>query len=69
MITLPRSIWRKYTDSISCGEDTLTVNRKYREQWTGKLPTRLVLCSNELPQLGDASMAIAGRFVDIRNFH
>jgi putative DNA primase/helicase len=50
--------------SIS-GEDTLTVNRKYREQWTGKLPTRLMLCSNELPQLGDASMAIAGRFVPV----
>jgi putative DNA primase/helicase len=50
--------------SIS-GEDTLTVNRKYREQWTGKLPTRLMLCSNELPQLGDASMAIAGRFVPL----
>jgi putative DNA primase/helicase len=40
--------------SIS-GEDTLTVNRKYRDQWTGKLPCRLMLCSNELPQLGDAS--------------
>jgi putative DNA primase/helicase len=50
--------------SIS-GEDTLTVNRKYREQWTGKLPTRLMLCSNELPQLGDASTAIAGRFVPL----
>ena len=50
--------------SIS-GEDTLTVNRKYKDQWTGKLPTRLMLCSNELPQLGDASMAIAGRFVPL----
>jgi putative DNA primase/helicase len=50
--------------SIS-GEDTLTVNRKYRDQWTGKLPTRIMLCSNELPQLGDASMAIAGRFVPL----
>ena len=50
--------------SIS-GEDSLTVNRKYREQWTGKLPTRIMLCSNELPQLGDASMAIAGRFVPL----
>ncbi len=48
-----------------CGEDTLTVNRKYRDQWTGKLPARLMLCSNELPQLGDASMAIAGRFVPL----
>ena len=47
------------------GEDMITVNRKYREQWTGKLPTRIMLCSNELPQLGDASMAIAGRFVPL----
>jgi putative DNA primase/helicase len=54
--------------SIS-GEDTLTVNRKYREQWTGKLPTRIMLCSNELPQLGDASMAIAGRFVPLLLSH
>jgi putative DNA primase/helicase len=54
--------------SIS-GEDTLTVNRKYREQWTGKLPSRLMLCSNELPQLGDASMAIAGRFVPLLMEH
>jgi putative DNA primase/helicase len=45
------------------GEDTLTVNRKYRDQWTGKLPSRFMVCSNELPQLGDASAAIAGRFV------
>jgi len=50
--------------SIS-GEDTLTVNRKYRDQWTGKLPCRLMLCSNELPQLGDASTAVTGRFVPL----
>ena len=48
--------------SIS-GEDTLTVNRKYREQWTGKLPTRLHVVSNELPRLGDASSAVIGRIV------
>jgi putative DNA primase/helicase len=48
--------------SIS-GEDTLTVNRKYRDQWTGKLPSRLHVISNELPQLGDASAAIVGRIV------
>jgi putative DNA primase/helicase len=44
------------------GEDQLTVDIKYQEQWTGKLPTRFMLLSNELPQLGDASAAIAGRF-------
>jgi putative DNA primase/helicase len=48
--------------SIS-GEDTLTVNRKYREQWTGRLSTRLHIVSNELPRLGDASSAIIGRLV------
>jgi putative DNA primase/helicase len=47
------------------GEDTLTVNIKYREQWTGKLPSRFLILSNELPRLGDASAAIAGRFVTL----
>ena len=37
--------------SIS-GEDTLTVNRKCRDQWTGKLPPRLHVISNGLPKLG-----------------
>jgi len=48
--------------SIS-GEDTLTVNRKYKGAWTGKLPDRLHIISNELPRLGDASSAIVGRLV------
>ena len=48
--------------SIS-GEDTLTVNREYRDQWTGKLPSRLHVISNELPRLGDASTAVVGRIV------
>jgi putative DNA primase/helicase len=48
--------------SIS-GEDTLTVNIKYREQWNGKLPCRLHVISNELPRLGDASAAVVGRIV------
>jgi putative DNA primase/helicase len=48
--------------SIS-GEDTLTVNRKYKDQWTGKLPSRLHVISNELPRLGDASTAVVGRIV------
>lgn len=48
--------------SIS-GEDILDVNRKYREQWTGKLGTRVMILSNEIPQFGDESAAISGRFV------
>jgi putative DNA primase/helicase len=48
--------------SIS-GEDTLTIDRKYRDPWTGQLPTRFLVISNELPNFGDASGAIANRFV------
>lgn len=48
--------------SIS-GEDYLTIDRKFRETWTGKLSSRFVLMSNELPRFGDASGAIAGRFL------
>lgn len=48
--------------SIS-GEDSLTIDRKYRGAWTGRLPTRLMVLSNELPNFGDASGAIATRFV------
>ncbi|MFJ6664023.1 phage/plasmid primase, P4 family [Streptomyces sp. NPDC091383] len=45
------------------GEDTIDIDRKYREPWTGKLPSRLVILSNELPQFGDSSGVIANRFV------
>src|SRR5204862_5656789 len=31
--------------------------------WTGKLPSRFMVISNELPRLGDASATIANRFV------
>ena len=48
--------------SIS-GEDSLTVDRKYREPWTGKLPSRFLILSNELPRLTDSSGALASRFV------
>ncbi len=47
------------------GEDLLTVDRKYREPWTGKLPSRFLVISNELPRFGDASGAIARRFVTV----
>ncbi len=48
--------------SIS-GEDTLTIDRKHMPPITVKLPTRLVLVSNELPKLNDASNALASRMV------
>jgi Family of unknown function (DUF5906) len=45
------------------GEDSLTIDRKYREPWTGRLPTRFVIMSNELPRLSDSSGALASRFI------
>jgi putative DNA primase/helicase len=48
--------------SIS-GEDCLTVDRKYLPAWTGPLPTRFLILTNELPRLSDASGALASRFV------
>jgi putative DNA primase/helicase len=48
------------------GEDTLTVDRKYREPWTGRLPTRFVVLTNELPEFKDASGVIANRFLTLQ---
>ena len=46
--------------SIS-GEDSITIDRKYRDPWTGQLPTRIMFGSNELPRFGDASSTVATR--------
>jgi putative DNA primase/helicase len=48
--------------SIS-GEDTLTIDRKYRDPWTGRLPTRFMILTNELPRFSDSSGALASRFI------
>ena len=54
--------------SIS-GEDMLTIDRKYQDPWTGTLPSRFLVISNELPRFGDASGAIVGRFVILNLTH
>jgi putative DNA primase/helicase len=48
--------------SIS-GEDAQTIDRKHLTSWTGSLPTRFVLISNELPRLGDSSGALPSRMI------
>jgi putative DNA primase/helicase len=48
--------------SIS-GEDPLTIDRKNKEHWTGRLPTRMMMLSNEVPRFPDASKALASRFI------
>jgi len=48
--------------SIS-GEDRVAIDRKYRESWEGRLPTRLMICSNELPRLQDTTGALPNRYI------
>lgn len=45
------------------GEDAITVDRKNRTGWTGTMSARMMILSNELPKFGDASGAVASRFV------
>lgn len=51
--------------SIS-GEDAQTIDRKNLSPITCKLPTRLMILTNELPRLPDASGAFASRLILLR---
>lgn len=48
------------------GEDAITVNRKQKEMVTARLQTRIIVVSNELPDLRDMSGALASRFLLLR---
>lgn len=48
------------------GEDLQIVERKNLEPVTVKLPTRLMILTNELPRLGDSSGALASRMLLLR---
>jgi len=48
------------------GEDTLNVHRKNLSDWVGKLTTRFMILTNELPGIADASGALAGRYLLLR---
>lgn len=48
------------------GEDTISVPRKHRDDWTAKLLTRFLVISNELPGFIDQSGALASRFIVFR---
>jgi putative DNA primase/helicase len=47
------------------GGDSTTIPRKYIGAWTGRLSTRFIIISNEIPRLNDDSKALAGRFVPV----
>lgn len=48
--------------SIS-GEDTISVPRKFLPDWTGPLPTRFMVLTNELPRIEDSAGAFISRFI------
>lgn len=48
--------------SIS-GEDEIRIARKYQPDWSGKLPTRIIMASNEMPRLPDAAAALPTRLL------
>ena len=51
------------------GEDSLSFNRKYKRYWNGRLPVRIVIFSNELPAIRDASGTLVSRFIVLRMVH
>ena len=48
------------------GGDTITVNRKNKEAWSGYLPTRIIMYSNEVMQLNESSGALTGRMIVLK---
>jgi len=47
------------------GEDSVTANRKYKEEWSGQLNVRFIIMTNEIPRLNDSSGALASRFIPL----
>lgn len=45
------------------GEDTIQVDRKYQRPWEGKIPARLVLLTNEIPNWSDSAGVLPTRWI------
>jgi putative DNA primase/helicase len=48
------------------GEDSISIPRKYLSDWQGKLGTRFLICTNEIPMLFDSSNAVSSRFIILK---
>jgi putative DNA primase/helicase len=51
------------------GEDGVEAARKFKKAWTGRMPIRFTLLTNELPLLNDSSSALAKRFLILVLLH
>ena len=47
------------------GNDMVTVNRKNEQSWSGHLPTRIIMYSNEMLQLTETTNALSGRMIPL----
>jgi putative DNA primase/helicase len=47
------------------GEDPVQADRKFKEAWEGRLPTRFLMAGNKLPNFGDHAEALAARLLVI----
>lgn len=47
------------------GEDTVQINRKYKDPWQGRVPARIMLLSNITPNFGDDGGALPSRFISL----
>jgi ParB-like chromosome segregation protein Spo0J len=59
----PEKYGKLAADMDRTGNVIQTVHRKFLDAWTGRLPVRFLIMSNELPRLADASGALASRFI------
>lgn len=48
------------------GEDTQTVARKHRDDWTGRMGTRFMVMGNDVPRFSDRSGALAQRMIHVK---
>jgi putative DNA primase/helicase len=47
------------------GQDPLTIGRKYRQPWYGKLRLKLMIMSNRVLNFNDPTGAVTGRFIKV----
>ena len=47
------------------GRDTVSVGQKYRDAWQGRLAMKVIITSNEVPNLQDAGGVLASRFIKL----
>ena len=48
------------------GEDAISIPRKFLSDFTARLPTRIMILTNELPRFSDGSGALPSRFLILR---